>query len=400
MRTSRTSRAAGVVTPASANSLFGRRRGSRSAPRNRSQEDEQLGGIGGVKDGGPAPEEIVDIRSGTTEIPAVSDLAEEAKMLKVEEARRSYLNSCLKQVGTCEDDGGVEEFIKELMEILPDNVFALEPLIPSLRSRFRGQSKVKYASAIQAPAYRQARQQKQWQRSWEEFRKGCMGLSKESEDTTRQNVLGFGFVHGIIDNAVNSNETLEEAVLRWMQVVQKAEYVLDNATFQLVEQLGNDLFKARMRKDYREWFNDNRKSMWIDSRVSLMQLATEAKAYEGSDVHVEKGRQLGQLYKKGGNMAMVLAVDSHSGNNGKSYAKCHLCDGQGHLLYKCPLLPGLRKLAKQAMSGGGDTDVTQVLSVQVQDELSGIRNDLAHLATSTAVDYVGFTRGTQRAMGY
>ena len=150
-------------------------------------------------------------------------------VLKVEEARRSYLNSCLKQVGTCEDDGGVEEFIKELMEVLPDNVFALEPLIPSLRSRFRGQSKVKYASAIQTPAYRQARQQKQWKRSWEEFRKGCMGLSKESEDATRQNVLGFGFVHGIIDNTVDSNETLEEAVLRWMRMVQKAEYVLDNA---------------------------------------------------------------------------------------------------------------------------------------------------------------------------
>ena len=54
MRTSRTSRAAGVVTPASANSLFGRRRGSRSAPRNRSQVDEQLSGIGGVKHGGLA----------------------------------------------------------------------------------------------------------------------------------------------------------------------------------------------------------------------------------------------------------------------------------------------------------------------------------------------------------
>ena len=70
MRTSRTSRAAGVVTPASANSLFGRRRGSRSAPRNRSQVDGQISGIGGVIDGGSVPEEIVDTRSGTTEIPA------------------------------------------------------------------------------------------------------------------------------------------------------------------------------------------------------------------------------------------------------------------------------------------------------------------------------------------
>ena len=57
MRTSRTSRAAGIISPR-ANVQFGRRQGSRSVPRRRSQSERNAGGIFGVTDGGQAPEEF------------------------------------------------------------------------------------------------------------------------------------------------------------------------------------------------------------------------------------------------------------------------------------------------------------------------------------------------------
>ena len=217
MRTSRTSRAAGYASPVPSNITFGQRRTSRSAPRNRSRNAAETGGIFGVTIGGQAPE-VRGNRANATEFSADSDLVEdEAKMLKIEEARRSYLNTCLKQVGECQSGDNVEAFLQEITDLLPDRAYTLEPLIPSLRSRFKGENRSTYASAIQAPGYKSARQQKQWRRSWNEFRKACLGLSKQSEDQTRQNLLGFGFVHGQVDDAADPDETMENAVLRCLE---------------------------------------------------------------------------------------------------------------------------------------------------------------------------------------
>ena len=252
MRTSRTSQAAGYVSPAPSNITFGQRRTSRSAPRNRSRNAAETGGIFGVTIGGQAPE-VRGNRANATDFSADSDLVEdEAKMLKIEEARRSYLNTCLEHVGECQSGDNVEAFLEELEDLLPDRAYTLEPLIPSLRSRFKGENRATYASAIQTPSYKQARQQKQWRRSWDEFRKACLGLSKQSEDQTRQTVLGYGFVQGQVDGTADPDETLESAVLRWDKEVRKAKWVLDAGTYEAILVLQCALFKARMRKDYRE----------------------------------------------------------------------------------------------------------------------------------------------------
>ena len=148
-----------------------------------------------------------------------------------------------------------------------------------------------------------------------------------------------------------------------------------------------------------EWFTENRKEMWSDKDVTLMQLAMEAKAYEGSDTHREKSRQLPAAYKKDGTMAMVNAMGADH-KNGSSWP-CYLCGEHGHLFAKCPMLPALRKLAKrEADSGGCGNTPTGVATVKFRDEMNGPRRDVAHLATSTGVDYVGMTDKTQREMGY
>ena len=356
-----------------------------------------MGGIFDVTDGGQAPELI----RGQMDAPGLSAglglVDDEAKQLKIEEARRSFLNACLKQIGECQSEDNVEAFLEEVVEILPDRCYTLEPLIPSLRSRFKGENKGTYAAAIQTPGYRDARKQQQWRRSWGEFQKACLGLSKQSEDQTRQIVLGFGFVHGQVDDAADPGETLESAVLRWDKEVRKAQWVLDEATYAAVVTLQVDLFKARMRKDYREWFTENRKGIWSDKDTTLMQLATEAKSYEGTDTHREKSRLLGAAYKKEGTMAMVNAVEY---NKGTSKWPCHLCEEMGHLWMKCPLMPALRAQLKQATENGKDATSAAVSVLKCRNELSGLRRDVAQIALNAQVDYVGLTEETQREMGY
>ena len=137
LRTSRTSRTAGYASPSPTDIGFSRRRTSRSVPRNRSQNAANSPGIFDVTNGGQAPGSIRGNRANATEFSANPDLVEdEAKMLKIEEARRSYLNTCLKQVGECQSGDNVEAFLQEITDLLPDRAYALEPLIPSLRSRF------------------------------------------------------------------------------------------------------------------------------------------------------------------------------------------------------------------------------------------------------------------------
>ena len=87
MRTSRTSRAAGFISPRGANTRFGTRQGSRSVPRFRPQSVADGGGIFDVTDGGQAPEQIGDDGTKAAEFPVDSALVDEAKMLKIEEAR-------------------------------------------------------------------------------------------------------------------------------------------------------------------------------------------------------------------------------------------------------------------------------------------------------------------------
>ena len=92
-------------------------------------------------------------------------------------------------------------------------------------------------------------------------------------------VLGRGFVHGIVNGAVTPDETLEDAVIRWERVIEQSQYVL-GPLFGLVEPISNELFKVRVRADYRLWFRENRELIWDSAETTLMDLATEAKAYE------------------------------------------------------------------------------------------------------------------------
>ena len=209
----------------------------------------------------------------------------------------------------------------------------------------------------------------------------------------------LGYLHRLID-AGDRAVPGEAAVLRWNQEVEKkAQWVLDEATYAAVVMLQADLFKARLRKDYREWFNDNRREMWSDVSVTLMQLAIEAKAYEGTDTHTEKSRQLAAAYKKQGTMAMVHAMEPNAKFNNSQWTRCYLCENKGHAWHKCPLMPALRSQLKQANEDTAPSQTT-VSVVKYRNELSGLRSDVAHLANSTQVDHIGFTEETQREMGY
>ena len=140
--------------------------------------------------------------------------------------------------------------------------------------------------------------------------------------------------------------------------------------------------------------------MWSDKTVTLMQLAIEAKAYEGTETHQEKSRQLAAAYKKQGSLAMVFAMDPNNTRFNNSWTKCYLCENKGHAWYKCPLMPALRSQLKQANEGTAPSSNTPVSVVKYRNELSGLRSDVAHIANSTQVDHIGFTEETQREMGY
>ena len=96
---------------------------------------------------------------------------------------------------------------------------------------------------------------------------------------------------------------------------------------------------------------------------------------------------------------MVYAMESNTRFNNSQWTKYYLCENKGHAWHKCPLMPAPRTQLKQANEDTAPAH-TPVSVVKYRNELSGLRNDVAHIANSTQVDHIGFTEETQRAMGY
>ena len=223
--------------------------------------------------------------SHTTE--SNGDALQSISALKIEEGEMAYLSKVLKDVDTCDSADAVSEYLEGLEEMVTVKARKIERLVPSLRSKFRESAKSVYQSATSGQRYLDARSQQDWELSYKEFLVGCKGLSQESEDDVLQMILGNQFFHGVVDGVMTPDENFETAVLRWGRELKQAKLVLGKL-FELIQPLSNELFKAKVRSDYRMWFVENRKSIWMSQGATLMDLAIEARAYEGTDLHKER----------------------------------------------------------------------------------------------------------------
>lgn len=311
--------------------------------------------------------------------------------LKILEAERSLLNADLKQIGTCEDVASIGDFFEELEDVLSPETLGLERLIPNLRSRFKLTARAIYTSAVSSELYRDARVQKLWTLSWTQFKAGCLGLSQDSLDSILHEILGGGFQHGVVEGQYDASETLEQCTIRWNQLLQKSKLVL-GVLFAPIQTLGKELFKSRVRTDYRSWFITNRKQQWESSGTTLYALAVEAKVYEGTEPHLAKGAVLETGYKKGGGQALVCSVGGKQPGHKAAYSDgrnsvCYMCGEVGHYAKDCKMVEFMRKLYKERDSGNSNSKASVAhLSSRLSDAEQEIRQDLAAIACSASVD--------------
>ena len=106
--------------------------------------------------------------------------------LKLQTGEIALVNVCLKEVGEVEEATEVEAYLETLEDMVTERTKECERLIPALKKRFKGSSETTYASATRGDAYKDARQRKAFLESWGHFKKGCLGLSKNSVDATRK----------------------------------------------------------------------------------------------------------------------------------------------------------------------------------------------------------------------
>jgi hypothetical protein len=305
--------------------------------------------------------------SHTTELNG--DALQSISALKMEEDEMVYLSKVLKDVDTCDSAVAVSEYLEGLDDMVTLRARKIERLVPSLRAKFRGEgAKSVYQSATSGQRYLVARSKQDWESSYKEFLVGCKGLSQESTDDVLQMILGNQFFHGVIDGVMTPDENFEMAVLRWGRELKQAELVL-GPLYELIRPLSNELFKAKVRSDYRMWFVENRKSIWMSQGATLMDLAIEARAYEGTDLHKERGAKLANEFKKGGMTAVVGNVNSR----GKHTIRCWFCGDAGHGKIECKTWKQLQQLLAGAGKGGSE----------VQDDLADLRHDVAFIATAT-----------------
>ena len=284
--------------------------------------------------------------SHTTE--SNGDALQSISALKIEEGEMAYLSKVLKDVDTCDSADAVSEYLEGLEEMATVKARKIERLVPSLRSKFRESAKSVYQSATSGQRYLDARSQQDWELSYKEFLVGCKGLSQESEDDVLQMILGNQFFHGVVDGVMTPDENFEMAVLRWGRELKQAKLVLGKL-FELIQPLSNELFKAKVRSDYRMWFVENRKSIWMSQGATLMDLAIEARAYEGTDLHKERGAKLANEFKKGGMTAVIGNVNSR----GKHPIRCWFCGDAGHGKIECKTWKQLQQLLAGTGKGGG-----------------------------------------------
>ena len=100
-----------------------------------------------------------------------------------------------------------------------------------------------------------------------------------------------------------------------------------------------------------------------------MDLAIEARAYEGTDLHKERGAKLANEFKKGGMTAVIGNVNSR----GKHPIRCWFCGDAGHGKIECKTWKQLQQLLAGTGKGGAE----------VQDDLADLRHDVAFIATAT-----------------
>jgi hypothetical protein len=304
--------------------------------------------------------------SHTTELNG--DALQSISALKIEEGEMAYLSQVLKDVDTCDSIDAVGEYLEGLEEMVTLKARTIERLVPSLRSKFRESAKSVYQSATSGQRYLAARREQDWELSYKEFLVGCKGLSQVSRDDVLQMILGNQFFHGVVDGVMTPDENFEMAVLRWGRELKQAQLVLGKL-FELIQPLSNELFKAKVRPDYRTWFVENRKSIWTSQVATLMDLAVEARVYEGTDLHKERGAKLSNEFKKGGMTAVIGNVNSRV----KQTIHCWFCGDAGHRKIDCKTWKQLQQLLAGTGKGG----------TEVQDDLADLRHDVAFIATAT-----------------
>ena len=332
--------------------------------------------------------------------------------LKLQTEEIALVNACLKEVGEVEEATEVAAFLETLEDMVTDRAKLCERLVPALKKRFKGTAQTTYSSATRSDGYKQAREQKQFLQAWNHFKKGCLGLSKNSFDATRNMILGSGFTQGIIDGEITPNETMEAAVIRWGQALEKSKFVL-GSLYDLIVPMSDHLFKCRVREDYRLWFRENREEAWDDETKSLMDLATIAKAYEETAEYVAKNSSLPSEFKKSGTRAVIGNVNwgksKGSGQQTKSagdqndesyYGKCFVCKESGHRKADCPLWETILQMGKEYKAGklGFRSDISVCSIQENKRHIDEIRSDLAAVVCATGVDEMVMSEGTQRAM--
>jgi len=151
------------------------------------------------------------------------------------------------------------------------------------------------------------------------------------------------------------------------------------------------MFKERIREDVKAWFTLNRREIWENELMTLIDLATEAKEYEGTEAHGKKGNQLLTQYQKlgavetvGVNAFKASGASQSSGSGGRRDDKCWLCAESGHRIQSCGLLATLREMAKK--------------NTEAVTDISELRQDVAAIACSASVDRNLLTDRSQREM--
>ena len=112
------------------------------------------------------------------------------------------MNACLKETGECGSVDEVAAFIDTLEQMITKRAKQCERLVPALKPRFKGTSHSTYLSATRGDEYKSARSRGDYPAAWLQFVKGCLGLSKNSLDATKEMIFGRGFAHGIVDGTV------------------------------------------------------------------------------------------------------------------------------------------------------------------------------------------------------
>ena len=181
-----------------------------------------------------------------------------------------------------------------------------------------------------------------------------------------------------------------------------------------MEPISDELFKIKIRADYRVWFRTNREATWDSADSTLMDLATTAKAYEDTEECQEKNRQLPSEYKKCGLTAVVgnvnwksnKAQSSQQNQSAGDYAggksiggRCWFCFETGHRKNECPMWKSVSKMVEEYDKGtlGGADSASVNMAKETEVEL---RNDIAAIACATELDPELFSNASRRAIGY